>query len=243
MSAATRAAQRLLGREFEIVEDGKWGRYTQRAYETVSSGLRAEVDDVLRDMGTSAEAERARRLSAKTAAAVAVSGANDVQGIIRAVADQLGVSQKLMLGFARIESNFNPRATNGSSKGLFQIQPAAWADAKALLPDLPNYEAGVFDPRENSRAAATYIKIVERRLRRFGMTGEISPSQLYLAYQQGAGGLVDLWKRSNDPAYQMRYVTERTMAANPPQDGLGTTKDPVAFYRRWLKAAESKLAL
>lgn len=245
MSRATAAAQRLMSAEFDIVDDGKWGRYTQRAYEAISPALRLQVDELLSRYETSAAIERARRIERKaegTQTLQFLGDTSDIKRIVTAVADELGLPRELMLGIAKIESNFNPRASNGSSRGLFQLQPAAWADAKAQLPSLPDYMDGVWDPRTNARAGGTYMKVVMRYLRKAGFDGEITPAVLYLAYQQGAGGFVDLWKASRNSNYKLRYVTPERMTKNPPQDGRGVTTNPAEFYSRWLAVAQKKVA-
>jgi hypothetical protein len=224
----------------ELIADGKWGRFTQSAYDRVPSSIRSQVDVYLDNMGTSAIALFTERYSQKMRAQQTVVPSNVMEAIQQA-ADEAGLPFEVLRGFAKIESNFNPKAANGSSRGLMQMQPGAWADVKSLVPGLPRYEEGVFDPLQNARAGAAYIKLNQRRLRKAGYTGELSPAVAYLAHQQGAGGFIELWRASlgNVPP-TTNYVGTQQMRGNPPQDGKGVTYKKKEFFDRWLKVAQAK---
>lgn len=241
MLVSIRGAQLLMKREQAIDVDGKWGSFTQSVYEKLSPTLRATVDQMLAAGGTSASELRAARAAQKAAGMLAQQSATDVKAIIIAAANEAGLDPATALGFASIESNFNPKAVNGSSRGLMQMQPNAWADARKILPDLPSYEDGVFDARSNARAGIAYIKSNARAIRRLGYTGDFTPAVAYMAHQQGAAGFVELWKAASGLPSSTKYVKDESMVRNPPPDGKGATTDKKEFFTRWMTVAKKKI--
>jgi len=238
--ATTRAQQTLALERSDLVPDGKWGRFTQTAYDNVTPGLRARVDTELSALGYSAVALRSARMVQKSEGAVAVGNATEVKDIVRAVSSEKGIPEATLLGFAKIESNFNPKAVNGSSRGLMQIQPAAWQTAASIDPSIGSYD-NVWDTRKNAEAGAALMKANGRTLRKLGYTGELTPEVLYMAHQQGAAGFIELWRASEGLPSMTSYVTVKAMSGNPPQDGLGVTTDKSVFLKRWLAAARRKM--
>lgn len=234
----------------DIRADGKWGGYTMAAYNAASPEAREAVNSLLGSAGTSATALfDARKVQKRTAAvqlekAAANPAATALRPMIASVAQEAGISPDTLLAMAKIESNFNPNAVNGSSRGLFQFQPPAWKDANTFLRGaLPPYAEGVFNPLANARAAAAYIKINTRSLlARPAWVGPITPAVLYMAHQQGVGGLKELQQRASDPTRKARLVPDRALLGNPPQDGQGPTTDPAQFLKRWLAVVERKMA-
>lgn len=89
------------------------------------------------------------------------------------VADQAG-----LLATGKIESNFDPGARNGSSRGLYQFQPATFASVGGQ---------DINDPGQQADAAA---KLWASNRQALSQTLGRAPtdSDLYLAHQQGAGG-------------------------------------------------------
>jgi len=240
---ATMDAQRLIGRERTITVDGKWGNFTQTAYQAVSHDLRARVDEQLKMAGTSAVELRAARAGEKAAGVVALNKASSVDEALAGAAKESGVALPLLRAMAAIESNFDPSARNGSSKGLLAMQAPAWADAQKIRPDLPNYAVGVFDQVSNARAGAAYLQANIRSLIAQGYTGEINASVLYIAHQQGAAGFIELWRAAMGlPPGKKEYVTAEKMLKNPPQDGRGPTSDKATFLKRWYAVVQKKLA-
>jgi len=241
---ATQAAQGVLkAGSPALVVDGKWGKYTNGVYAQASPAVRASVDAVLRALKTSAAELFAYRENERAQGRVAVD-VSDIRGVVTAAAAEAGVPASTALGFAKIESNFNPKAVNGSSRGLMQMQPAAWSDAKGINPSLKDYSF-VFDPMENARAGMAYIKYNMRQVSRLGGPQTLTPAQLYLAHQQGAGGFTELWNVANGRNRPLGtkgwLVTEKAMRGNPPQDGRGVTVDRKEFYDRWIAVAERKM--
>lgn len=240
---AIQAAQLLMSKDANIVVDGKWGSYTQSVYDKVSPNVRSAVDNMLSAGGTSASILRAARAEEKAAGIIAQANVTTVEDAIVAAAKEAGVDVATLRGFAKIESNLRANAVNGSSRGLMQMQPAAWADASKVVPNLPSYDKAVFDPLQNARAGAAYLKLNSRALLKNGFDGDISPAVLYLAHQQGAAGFMELWRASKGLPSKTNYVTAAAMRGNPPPDGKGVTVSKKEFYERWITAAAKKIAL
>jgi soluble lytic murein transglycosylase-like protein len=153
------------------------------------------------------------------------------EALIRA-SQTTGISLAWLVAFARIESNFNPRATNGSSRGLFQMQEAAWTEAAEVV-SLPQYTAGWMDPVANALAAAAYIRLNLRQLSHYGLNAEVEPRWIYLAHQQGAAGLNELVRLSRGENVSTHFVTDKKMRRNVAPGSKATT-DRVEFYRNWM---------
>jgi hypothetical protein len=152
------------------------------------------------------------------------------EAILKA-ADDLKVPAKWLVAFARIESNFNPLATNGSSRGLFQLQEAAWDDASKLV-KLPNYIDSWMDPVENAKAAAAYVRINYSQLKRKGLDASLHPEYIYLAHQQGIAGFLEI-KRVAEGGRDLGRIPSDRLWRNP-APGSSRTTNPVVFYHNWM---------
>jgi hypothetical protein len=256
---AIREAQRILRTATpDLIMDGRWGSYTQAAYDRAAGPDRVAVDAVLATANATpaaliAENRRAKSVGdtnyqqVKQRARVYRSRSVDPQTIaeseaaLREAATRTGLDYNVLRGFAVIESNLDHQAQAGSSRGLMQIQPAAWQDIQQLDPSVGSYNAGVFDAKTNAYVGARYLKLNERRLKKMGFTDPITPAVLYLAHQQGAGGFMELWRTANGLPVRTNYVSIEKMRKNPPQDGQGVTTDKAEFHRRWLAVAERKI--
>lgn len=73
-------------------------------------------------------------------------------------------------------------AKNGSSRGLFQIQPNAWVDAARNMPGLGPYDP--FNVEKNVAACVGYAAFNIKQIKPFT---PITGDTLYLAHNQGAG--------------------------------------------------------
>jgi hypothetical protein len=259
-NVAVRQAQQVLQRSSPtLIVDGRWGSYTHAAYERAPGEDQVEVDAILTTHGYTAEelirANRAAKAArdeaylavkqqAREARAQQSPNAGDraaVTAAIQAAAKQTGIPESWLTTLVRLESGFNPRAINGSSRGLMQIQPAAWKDVQQIDPSVGDYNSNVWDPAKNALVGARYLMLNRDRLRRYGFAGEPTLPELYLAHQQGAAGFMELWKISRGVPVRTNHVTEEKMRRNPPQDRQGVTTDKADFYRRWLAVAERKL--
>lgn len=255
-----RTAQAIL-REFDptLQIDGRWGKFTNGVYANAPKSLQLRIDAVLAVSGLNAnqlftENQLMKRsgdigyLNAKAAARaerghVQAASAAEVERAIANASQQIGIPINVLKGFVHIESRGRSNAVNGSSRGLFQMQPAAWQDAKKIVPTLGDYNASWADPVQNALAGAAYIKVNQQVLTKLGYSGAITPAVLYLAHQQGAAGFTELYKISQGLNPRTNYVTTEKMLRNPPPDGRGPTTNKKEFYDRWMSIAERKTAI
>jgi hypothetical protein len=214
--------------------DGLVGPATRWAYQNAP----AIVKDVIWAItGSDAVITSATSLSNDTVAEVEILPMAKQQGIISMLeammraATKTGVPMNWLVAFARIESNFNPDARNGSHRGLFQFDVIAWNECRENEQSLIDYERGVWDVYQQSLAAATYMKINARRLAAYGINAIDNPEMLYLAHQQGAAGAAELWK-ADKGEHRGLYVTAEKMLRNP-APGSKPTIDQVAFFHSW----------
>lgn len=201
---ATAAVQKLLRESSPgLIVDGKFGRYTQAALSNADSTTRARIDAELSKRGLAVGdlvAERARRkvveVGVKTDSGDRYISTVDAKAIASRAASDLGMGAhaSAVEGFldkeaARKQLNgvtfYDVRSQNGSSRGLMQMQPAAWADARKVDPSLPGYESGVFDAEANIRAGVAYTKRSVDYLVKRGIP--VNADTLYLAHNQGLG--------------------------------------------------------
>jgi hypothetical protein len=137
-----------------------------------------------------------------------------------------------LVAIAEIESRFNPLAVNGKSKGLMQMQEAAWNDVSKLF-YLPPYNEAWSDPEWNAMAGAGYMLLTLDRLNAFGLDARKEPRWLYLAHQQGATGLNYLLQSSKGVVGE-RKVGPEALLRNP-VPGKRPTDDPKLFYEQWME--------
>lgn len=106
---------------------------------------------------------------------------------------QMGLPAGFLDTAARIESGYGTAPDRGGSfVGLFQIGPQAAADVGLSLADRT-------DPQKSSVGAAQYAALVQRQLQR-SLGRDPAPWELYLGYQQGAGGARALISQPQRPA-------------------------------------------
>lgn len=220
--------------------DGKWGKFTQASYESLSTAARGSVDAVLASLGTSANELRNFRLA--EAVSSSMIDRTDIVSVIKSAAAKAGVDGDMMVGFAKIESQLNPRAANGQSRGLMQVQPRTWEYIAKFEPSLGSYE-NVWDPYLNALAGAVYAKMNIRAIRGYKgwESAPINAAHLYMAHQQGVAGFMELWNASQGRV-TTSYVTMEKMEKNPPQDRKGVTYNKALFYERWMAVLMRKLA-
>jgi hypothetical protein len=144
---------------------------------------------------------------------------------------ETGVPLNWLVTIAFIESSLNPKAINGQSRGLFQIQRAAWQDSSSKK-SLPDYNKFWHDPYWNALAAATYIQLNIAQLRDKGLDAIDEPRWIYLAHQQGVTGLVYL-ERVSRGENQEQIVSDEAMRRNP-APGYDVTVEPRQFYLNWM---------
>lgn len=201
MSQATAAVQPLLG----VRADGRWGKFTQGAYERAKPDVRSRVDEILARNGTSAQSEYRARSVAKsnarqafntdTPTGVNLISVSQAEAIVASAAVDLNVERHAaaLKAFLRREArrvdlggvpHYDSLSKNGSSRGLMQMQPAAWADARKKFPGIGDY-SNVFDPWRNIYAGVAYSVMNIALLEKARVP--VSSDTLYLAHNQGAG--------------------------------------------------------
>jgi hypothetical protein len=145
----------------------------------------------------------------------------DVNAAIDNAVSETGVSKAFMQTMAKIESNNNPNATNKSgAKGLYQFMPGT-AEQYGI-------DGQEFDPKASALAAAKLAMDNKKALERAGI--EASDENLYLAHQQGAQGVIDLYK-ADKTGERMSKRARRNMTANlPPNFEVNSPGD---FLEGW----------
>lgn len=216
------------GRPFLI--DGRWGTTTNSQYsalnpiqqEQVKATLiaaKSSIDEVQRDLAARKVREAANGIDGDWIAA------DKLEALVRRAAAEQNLTEiaDALVGFAQLEpakkvvngtTYFNVRSQNGSSRGLFQLQPAAWADARKRV-DLPAYSDGVFDPYQNTRAMVAYVDyLINAPKVGFKAKGwPITGDTLYAAYNQGLGGLARAVRGGGMEGNQSRAAKDKVAKA------------------------------
>ena len=104
---------------------------------------------------------------------------NGVTQILSDVAAEHGLSDRIMMAVARIESGLRPWVQTGTYKGLFQMSNKEFKKHGG--------KGSIWDPRENANAFANLLKANARAWER--ETGRPpTEAELYLMHQQGKAG-------------------------------------------------------
>lgn len=141
-----------------------------------------------------------------------------ISEIVRACND-MGENPCEYIAFAQIESNFNPKASNGSYQGLFQLGNGVGGCKGNDRLDV--YKA--------TKCAITY-KNYNKKILEKGGYGWDAP-YAYLAHQQGAGGLQYLLKNLNSKIGNMTPARSKALLGNIPRSA-GITKESLG--RDWM---------
>lgn len=132
--------------------------------------------------------------------------------VINRVSAQSGVDPTMMKTMAWIESRFNEKAYNKSSaSGVYQF-----VNGTARQYGLSGQQ---FDPEANTKA---YVKLLNDNmaaLKRYGI--QVSAANLYLAHQQGSGGLKQIMDEASGKG-AMSDTVRRNMLNNRPDNMSGT---------------------
>jgi hypothetical protein len=153
-----------------------------------------------------------------------------------------GLDRSFLISVAKIESNLNPKAINGASKGLFQMQKLAW-DEVASQYGLPSYSKNWHNPKWNAIAGAAYMLKNLQGLQRLGLEAASRPSWVYLSHQQGLAGAAELIRTCElgEELPPNPKVTVQAMLRNPAPGGVKTA-DRCLFYRQWMRYLETVFA-
>lgn len=181
------AAQAILGQSVKIKVDGKWGKFSQSAYNSAPADTRRAVDTAVRALsgGTVADLASYRDIQRKMgeAAFAKAAGSGNIQEMIKALALKEGVPQITALKIAKIESNFNPKAVSPTgAKGVYQLTTIAIKDVKQRGGGYVVKDP--FDPEQNITGGLKYMKIVARDMN----VGLDETAKLYMGFNIGPSG-------------------------------------------------------
>lgn len=158
---AVAAAQLILGRTFAINPDGKWGRYTQSAYDSSTADVQASVRSVVKAIsGLTVVQLAAERIAERASGRMAVVDRTDIKKLIEKYATEEGVPIPTAMKIAYLESRFDPLAKSPTgAKGVYQFTSIAIEDLKRRA----NFVMGdPFDPVQNIIGGMKFIKLVAR---------------------------------------------------------------------------------
>jgi len=197
---------------------------TAKSAASATSGYAQNAWAATKDLGTSLALPEAgkKKLLSFTTGNWRSGFTDSVRGAIQSAAQKIGVPFEHLLTMAWIESRGDPKAYNKGSgaSGLFQFIPSTWrAYASKLGLSDP------FDPYQNSIAGASFLKENMGGLSKAGI--EPSIGNLYLAHQQGLGGIKSIYnaaKSGTDVSAKIR----KNMDSNAGQ-GLS----PSQFVSMW----------
>lgn len=170
--AAVAAAQGVMSfSDPSIKVDGKWGRFTQGAYDKQSPSQKAQIDKLVaavtngatvKDLQAYREGEKAQGLKSK-AISMQLSDKNaSIREMVKAIAQEQGVPVATAMKIAHLESRFNPAATSPTgAAGVFQMTGIAIKDVNNTFKT--NYtKQDMYDPVKGITAGLQYMKIVSR---------------------------------------------------------------------------------
>jgi hypothetical protein len=122
----------------------------------------------------------------------------DPRDEIRQAASLYGLDLAMMMSIAKIESNFNPRASTGSYKGLFQLSDY----------EFEKYGDGsIWDARDNARAAA-HLFLVQAEKFKWALGHYPDYAERYMVHQQGIQGAIEHYTHPERVAWQSMCATD-----------------------------------
>ena len=162
--------------------------------------------------------------------------ADQVKDAIQKAADYSGIPFKTMEKIASIESGMRYWVTNKFGyQGLYQMGKDEFAKFS------PNPTGSALDPYNNAMAAANYMMYHAKHMKAAGIP--VTPENIYLAHQQGLGGIKTITAAAQAGMPEVNSVNiRRNMLNNPPQDGAGATSNPSQFLGRWGKVMNNGAA-
>lgn len=182
MGSAVREAQKILNLAgANLVADGAWGRKTQAAFDAAPEAVKQQVTSLFTSVGK-VPPWAERWIPVQEAELFVERAASEVG--MGAQAQELKQFLRYEAPRNRAGTHYNVNAQNGGSRGLMQMQKAAWTDAQRAFPRLEGY-GKVFDPYQNILAGVIYASINAKGLRKRGFP--ITGKNLYLAHNQGIG--------------------------------------------------------
>jgi len=216
-------AQGVIGSYNKAVKiDGKWGDYTQKAFEHLTADqqttVRLAVSNVVKDSSPE-DYIRFRTKQKLEAARVKIDSKNmSVVAMIRATAEAEGVPPDAAVKFAQLESGLRPDARNPSgATGLFQIMPVALADVNKTFGQKNGKQftmVDMRDPAKNALVGVQYMKIAAR----YANVPVSDVATMYMAYNIGAGNLAKLRAgKYNDPQVRKAVMSQNEAYGRDPK--------------------------
>jgi hypothetical protein len=153
-------------------------------------------------------------------------GRPEVEDAITKASNTYGIPRDLMAKMAIIESGMDPNASRGEkgAKGLYQFIPSTAAAYGIAGREL--------DPYANADAAARLFKDNIKLMNNANVP--VNPTTMYLAHQQGVGGVNAIWKAAMAGSTVMSDTIRDNMTNNDPF-GKGQLRDPKTFIAAWEK--------
>lgn len=135
---------------------------------------------------------------------------DEIKALIRKKALEAGIDPTHALTMASIETGgtFDPRAGAGKAyQGLFQFGPNEWK----------TYGGGkdIFDPEAQAEAYTRYMPVIQNTMKSV-LGRDPTPQEMYLGWQQGAGGAASLLKGADKPVGQLTTVGNITANGGTP---------------------------
>jgi hypothetical protein len=154
---------------------------------------------------------------------------NEVIDIIADIVEDYSVSLEYMLRKAHTESKFNPSARNRSgAAGLYQIMPFNTEREREDNPDFDPY-----DPHDATDWTCRFTKRNAAALEKAGV--DVEDWLLYLAHQQGAGGLQAILQgaRRGLTISELSGTMRRNITANIRSSQRGRIRTCQQFLDDW----------
>lgn len=152
----------------------------------------------------------------------------EIMSKIVSASSEQGIDPTMMLTFAEIESGFKPNAISKTgATGIYQFTKGT-GQQYGLIED---GEDKRFDANANIAAGIKLAKDNSKTLQSNGI--EINPTNLYLAHQLGAGGVIDIYNSINT-GQPLSEQTRKNMGLN-----FGTSS-PVDYLTKTAKLIMSK---
>lgn len=191
--AAVAAAQGVMSfTDPSIKVDGKWGSFTQGAYDKQNSAQRAQIDKLVaavtngatvNDLRAFRDAERSQGSKARSVSMQLSDKNASIRELVKAIAQEQGVPVATAMKIAHLESRFNPAAKSPTgAAGVFQMTGVAIKDVNEKFKT--NYtKQDMYDPVKGITAGLQYMKIVSRYMG-IPLTDTV---KIYMGFNIGVG--------------------------------------------------------
>lgn len=191
--AAVAAAQGVMSfSDSSIQVDGKWGRFTQAAYDRQTATNKAQIDRLVasvtngatvRDLASIRDNERVEGAKKKVLSMQLTNEASSVRELVKALAMQEGVPVETAMKIAYLESRFKPGAKSPTgAAGVFQMTGIAIKDVNEKFGTTYTKD-DMYDAVKGITAGLKYIKVVARYMR-VPMSDAV---RIYMGFNIGVG--------------------------------------------------------